>query len=176
MCIWFHKTTAQLSGYLCRLTSWKKELISEPSLTGSCSRHYFILITLSDNRNGYIYKWKQLYWEFSCINIQYVGTERENNILINAAYIFHVQKKWSALSCKNVNRVVSVICSVQSKTSNGNFFMSNRHEQVLWKNIYDLWNMSSLHALCWVSIKINIHLHKASIFLHAHVDSSLLKY
>ncbi len=27
MCIWFHKTTAQLSGFLCRLTSWKGEVV-----------------------------------------------------------------------------------------------------------------------------------------------------
>ncbi len=27
MCIWFHKTTAQLSGFLCRLTSWKGDVV-----------------------------------------------------------------------------------------------------------------------------------------------------
>ncbi len=27
LCIWFHKTTARLSGFLCRLTSWKWELV-----------------------------------------------------------------------------------------------------------------------------------------------------
>ncbi len=45
---------ARLSGFLCRLTSWKRELVSEPSLTGSRFSQYFIFIPLSDNRHGYI--------------------------------------------------------------------------------------------------------------------------
>ncbi len=32
--------------------SWKRELISDPSLNGSCFSHYFIFIPLSDNRNS----------------------------------------------------------------------------------------------------------------------------
>ncbi len=50
-------------------------------------------------------------------------------------YFLHVQKKWAALSCKNVNIFVSVNCSVQRKRSYWNlyFHVSNRHEQVLWK-------------------------------------------
>ncbi len=42
-------------------------------------------------------------------------------------YILHVQKKWAALSYKNINRFVQVNSSVQRKRSNGNlvfiFFM-----------------------------------------------------
>ncbi len=52
-------------------------------LNGSRFSHYFIFIPLSDNRNSKIYQWKQFYWEFSFIKIQYVGTERETNVIIN---------------------------------------------------------------------------------------------
>ncbi len=53
------------------------------SLNGLRFNHYFIFIPLSDNRKSKIYQWKQFYWEFSCIKIQYVGTERETNLIIN---------------------------------------------------------------------------------------------
>ncbi len=49
-------------------------------LNGSRFSHYFIFIPLSDNRNSKIY---QFYWEFSFINIQYVGKDRETNVIIN---------------------------------------------------------------------------------------------
>ncbi len=50
------------------------------SLNGSRFSHYFIFIPLSDNRNSKIY---QFYWEFSFIKIQYVGKDRETNVIIN---------------------------------------------------------------------------------------------
>ncbi len=111
------------------------------SLNGSRFSHYFIFIPVSDNRNSKIY---QFYWEFSFIKIQYVGKDRETNVIINNKCTFcccHVQKK-SCPVCKNVNRFVSVNCSVQRKRSNGNL------EFIYY--IYDLWNMSTLHALCWL--------------------------
>ncbi len=68
-----------------------------------------------------------------------MGTERQTNAIINN--IGHVTFACSEeeLPCpaksKNVNRFVSVNCSVQRKRSNGNlvilFNVSNRHEQVL---------------------------------------------
>ncbi len=42
--------------FLCRLTSWKGELVMYSSLNGSCFSHYFIFIPLSDNRNSKIYQ------------------------------------------------------------------------------------------------------------------------
>ncbi len=58
------------------------------SLNGSRFNHFFIFIPLSDNRNSKIYLWKQFYWEFSCIKIQYVGTERQTNVIIsNICYV-----------------------------------------------------------------------------------------
>ncbi len=56
--------------FLCRLTSWKGELVMYSSLNGSRFSHYFIFIPLSDNRNSKIYQWKQFYWEYSFIKIQ----------------------------------------------------------------------------------------------------------
>ncbi len=53
-----------------------------------------------------IYKWKQFYWEFSCIKIQYVGTERQTNVIINNIYTFCMFKRRAVLLCKNVNRFV----------------------------------------------------------------------
>ncbi len=94
-----------VSGFLCRLTSWKRELVSEPNLAGSRFSHYFIFIPLSDNRNQLNISMKTIYWEFSCIKIQYVGTEREKKcILINNKYILHVQKKSCPVlqKCKQV--------------------------------------------------------------------------
>ncbi len=42
--------------FLCRLTSWKGELVMYTSLNGSRFSHYFIFIPLSDNRDSQIYK------------------------------------------------------------------------------------------------------------------------
>ncbi len=42
--------------FLCRLTSWKGELVMYSSLNGSRFSHYFIFIPLSDNRNSKIYQ------------------------------------------------------------------------------------------------------------------------
>ncbi len=62
---------------------------------------------------------------------KYSMWHREANKCNNKQYR-HVQKK---CSCENVNRFVSVNCSVQRKRSNGNLVfllhVSNRHEQVL---------------------------------------------
>ncbi len=53
-------------------------------LNGSRFIHYFIFIPLSDNRNSKIYiNENSFFREFSCIKIQYVGTERETNAIIN---------------------------------------------------------------------------------------------
>ncbi len=42
--------------FLCRLTSWKGELVMYSSLNGSRFSHYFVFIPLSDNRNSKIYQ------------------------------------------------------------------------------------------------------------------------
>ncbi len=99
--------------FLCRLTSWNGELV----VYGSRFSHYVIFIPLSDNRNSKIY---QFYWEFSFIKIQYVGKDRETNVIINNKCTFCIFSRRAVLSCKNVNRFVSVNCSVQRKRSNGN--------------------------------------------------------
>ncbi len=88
--------------FLCRLTSWKGELVMYSSLNGSRFSHYFIFIPLSDNRNSKIYQWKQFYWEYSFIKIQYVGTERETNIIINNKCTFCIFRRRAALCAKNV--------------------------------------------------------------------------
>ncbi len=82
--IWFHQTTAQYNYklvFLCRLASWKGELVI---LKGTCFSHYFIFILLTDNINSQIYKVKQFYWEFGCIKIQYEHREtiRQNRTVI----------------------------------------------------------------------------------------------
>ncbi len=70
-----------------------------------------------------------------------MGTEKETNVIINNIAYVHFSCSEEELSCRNINRFVSVNCSVQRKRSNGNlvfvFNVSNRHEQVLRKNIYD---------------------------------------
>ncbi len=70
-----------------------------------------------------------------------MGTEKETNVIINNIGYVHFACSEEELSCRNVNRFVSVNCLVQRKRSNGNlvfiFNLSNRHEQVLRKNIYD---------------------------------------
>ncbi len=88
--------------FLCRLTSWKGELVMYSSLNGSCFSHYFIFIPLSDNRNSKIYQWKQFYWEYSFIKIQYVGTERETNVITNNKCTFCIFRRRAALCAKNV--------------------------------------------------------------------------
>ncbi len=89
-------------------------------LNGSCFSHYFIFIPLSDNRNSQIYQWKLFYWEFSCIKIQYVGTERETNVTINIICPFCMFRR-SELACvQKCKQFVSVNCSVQRKRSNEN--------------------------------------------------------
>ncbi len=69
-------------------------------LNGSRFSHYFIFIPLSDNRNSKIYQWKQFYWEFSCIKIQYVGKDRETNVIINNKCIFCIFIRRAALCAK----------------------------------------------------------------------------
>ncbi len=85
------------------------------SLNGSHFSHYFIFILLSDNSK--IYQWKQFYWEFSFIKIQYVGTERETNLIINNKCTCSEEVSWPVLQkCKQL----CVNCSMQRKRSNGN--------------------------------------------------------
>ncbi len=50
------------------------------------------------------------------------------------------------------------------------FHVSNRHEQVLRKTSITFETCLVFMLLTMVSIIINIHLPKASIFVHAHVD------
>ncbi len=106
------------------------------SLNGSRFSHYFIFIPLSDNRNNNIYQWKQFYWEFSFIKIQYVGTERETNVIINNKCTFCIFRRRAAL-CAKCKQVCVSKCSVQEReviwTWYVFFHVSNRHEQVLWK-------------------------------------------
>ncbi len=96
------------------------EVRAECSLNESSFSHYFIFILFSDNRNRKKYQWKQFYWEFSRIKMQYVGTERQTNVIINNNYTFVLFRSRAALSFENVNRLVSVNCSVQRKRRNGN--------------------------------------------------------
>ncbi len=86
--------------FLCRLTSWKGELVMYSSLNGSRFSHYFIFILLSDNSK--IYQWKQFYWEYSFIKIQYVGTERETNVIINVHFAFSEEELPYVQKCKQV--------------------------------------------------------------------------
>ncbi len=146
------------------------------SLNWSRFNHYFIFILLSDK----IYNWKLFYWEFSLIKIQYVGTERQTKAIINNIVYVHFACS-EEVSCpvvkKNVNRLVKVNCVSKRKRSNGNlvflFFMSlidikKLFEKHLWplKHVYFSCSMLTVVTI----IIINIHLHKASIFVHAHVD------
>ncbi len=70
------------------------------SLNGSRFSHYFIFIPLSDNRNSKIYQWKQFCWEFSLIKIQYVGKDRETNVIINNKCTFCIFRRRAALCAK----------------------------------------------------------------------------
>ncbi len=119
------------------------------SLNGSRFSHFFILIVLSDNRNSKIYQWKEFYWEFSCIKIQYVGTERQTDVLINNKYTFACSEEelLCVQKCKQVCvskllRFISHFLGTQRKRSNGNLVFLFTSSM---KNIYDLWNMSRLH-------------------------------
>ncbi len=66
-----------------------------------------------------------------------MGTERQTNVIINnIGYVhFAFSEEVSCPVVQNVNRFVSVNCSVQRKRSNENWYLffhgSNRHEQVL---------------------------------------------
>ncbi len=90
--------------------------------------------------------------------------------------IGYVDFSWTAaLSCKNVNRFVSVNCSVQQREVMGTWYLffhaSNRHEQVLWKTYMSF--ETCLVFMLYVDYGFNnnnIHLHSESIFVHAHVD------
>ncbi len=52
------------------------------------------------------------------VKIQYVCTERQTNVIINIIGYVHFACS-EEVSCINVNRFVSVNCSVQRKRSNG---------------------------------------------------------
>ncbi len=148
-----------------------------------CDYHdFFVQINILEGRAGYVlmgrvsvtisYSFRclttetvkiyQFYWEFSFIKIQYVGTERETNVIINNKCTFCIFSRRAVLSCKNVNMFVSVNCSVQRKRSNGNLVfifsclidMNKFFEKHLWplKHVN-----SSCFMLTMVSIIINIH-------------------
>ncbi len=80
------------------------------SHNGSRFSHYFIFIPLSDklsdNRNSQIYQWKPFHWGFSCIKIQYLGTENETKAIINNIGYVHFacsEVSWHVLqTCKQV--------------------------------------------------------------------------
>ncbi len=76
LCIWFHQTAVRLSGFFVQINILEGSWLC--SLNGSRFSHYFIFFPLSDNRNSKIY---QFYWEFSFIKIQYVGKDRETNVI-----------------------------------------------------------------------------------------------
>ncbi len=119
-------------------------------LNGSRFSHYFIFIPLSDNRNSKICQWKQFYWEFSCIKIQYVGTERETNVIINNKCTFCMFRRRAALCAKCKQVYVSKLLSAKKWEPGIYFFhVSNRHEQVLWKTSLTF-ETCHLHALCWL--------------------------
>ena len=154
MCIWFHQTTARLSGFFCRLTSWKGELV-RLCLNGSRFSHYFIFIPLTTetvkytNENSFIENLASSKW---------AQRETNYNVTINnkCRPTFSIFRR-AALSCKNLNMFVLVNCSVQRKRSNGNLvFLCSFYmclidmNKFFEKNIYDLWNMSRPYALYWL--------------------------
>ncbi len=115
----------------------------------------FVQINILEGRAGYVLMGRvsvTISYSFCClttetvkytnensIKIQYVGTERETNVIINNKCTFCMFRRRAALSCENVNRFVSLICSEQRKRSNRNlvflcsyfFHVSNRHEHIL---------------------------------------------
>ncbi len=128
MCIWFHQTTVRLSWFFVQINILEGSWLC---LNGSRFSHYFIFIPLSDNRNSKIY---QFYWEFSFIKIQYVGTERETNVIINVHFAFSEEELPCVQKCKQV--CVSKLLSAKKEVMGTwylFFHVSNRHEQVLWK-------------------------------------------
>ncbi len=133
-----------------------------------------IFIMFSDNRNGKIYQWKLFYWEFSCIEIQYVGTKRHTNVIINNNYKYFLFRRRAALFCENVNRFVSVNYSALRKRSNANLVflfsflldMNKFFEKHIWslKHVY-----SSCSMLTMVSLIKNIYCIK-----HPHLSMPML--
>ncbi len=108
MCIWFHQTTARLSGFVCRLTSWNRELVMSQWVRFSL---YFIFIPLSDNRNSKIYQWKLFYWELRIIEnfIKIHMLAQRGNKCSNKQYRLWTCACSEEVSCpvlKNVNRFV----------------------------------------------------------------------
>ncbi len=96
MCIWFHQTTVRLSLFFVQINILEGESWL-CSLNGSRFSHISYSFPLSDNRNSQIY---QFYWEFSCIKIQYVGIERETNVIINNKCTFCIFRGRAALCAK----------------------------------------------------------------------------
>ncbi len=88
-------------------------------------------------------------------------------------YILHVQKKsWPGLwKCKQV--CVGKLLSAREVMGTLYYFFheSNRHEQVLWKTPMTFETCQVF--MLYVDYDFNndkLHLHKASIFVHAHVN------
>ncbi len=82
----------------------------------------------------------------------------KTNVIINNKCTFCIFRR-SELPCKNINRFVSVNCSVQRKRSNRNltflcsfFHVSNRHEQVLWKHLWPMKHVYSSCSMCQGSV------------------------
>ncbi len=161
MCIWFHQTTVRLSGFFVQINILEGSWLC--SLNGSRFSHYFIFIPLSDNRNNKIYQWKQFYWEFSFIKIQYVGKYRETNVIINNKCTFCIFRRRAALCAKTLTMFVSVNCPVQRKRSNGNlvflFFMCLIDMNKFFEK--HLWPLKHVNSSCFMltmgSVIINIH-------------------
>ncbi len=70
-------------------------------LNGSRFSHYFISILLSDNRNSQTYNammiMKTVLMRIELHQNTVCGTERQINVIINVAFILHVQKKYTDL-------------------------------------------------------------------------------
>ncbi len=66
-------------------------------LNGSRFSHYFISILLSDNRNSQTYNMimKTVLMRIELHQNTVCGTERQINVIINVAFILHVQKKYT---------------------------------------------------------------------------------
>ncbi len=72
------------------------------------------------------------YREFSFIKIQYVGTERETNVIINVHFACSEEELPCVQKCKQVG--VSKLLSAKKEVMGTWYFffhVSNRHEQVL---------------------------------------------
>ncbi len=100
MCIWFHRTTVRLSWFFVQINILEGRagyvvLMGRVSVTISYSSRCLTTETVK-------YTNEKFYWEFSFIKIQYVGTERETNVIINVLFAFSEEELPCVQKCKQV--------------------------------------------------------------------------